>query len=377
MPAASTSPDPRDLVTPEAFEVSPELLGLPLASPRRRLAAILLDLVFIGIITVVTRSFALVLGLVLAVALVRASTRRTQIRGVVFDRARRFAIGCLGVAVGLLTLTVWAAVTFQDDLEQLVDEDFLQELGERGISVELEDDGGVTVTPPTDSAEPRGGPLRDELVESRDAQAVLAGVSLYSTQEALQAYTELLRSGADDPMDRELLAALEARIVRDLAADTLRALETRVSVLEQESRSARAAMQGLEDAAAAVEDAAAEVEDAGSGGLLSRLRGLLDDLGFGFGWAALYTTVLLAATNGQTLGKRLLGIRVMRLDGRPITWWVAFERAGGYAAGFATGLLGFAQVYWDANRQAIHDRIVGTVVVKDGGERVTDWEAAT
>ncbi len=85
---------------------------------------------------------------------------------------------------------------------------------------------------------------------------------------------------------------------------------------------------------------------------------------------------MLSATNGQTLGKRLLGVRVMRLDGEPINWWVGFERAGGYAAGFATGLLGFAQVYWDANRQAIHDRIVGTVVVREGAERIHDWEAA-
>jgi uncharacterized RDD family membrane protein YckC len=84
---------------------------------------------------------------------------------------------------------------------------------------------------------------------------------------------------------------------------------------------------------------------------------------------------LLSATNGQTLGKRLLGIRVRRLDGQPLNWWVAFERAGGYAAGFATGLLGFAQVYWDANRQCIHDRIVGTVVVRDGAPRVRNWES--
>ena len=55
---------------------------------------------------------------------------------------------------------------------------------------------------------------------------------------------------------------------------------------------------------------------------------------------------------------------------------MGFERAGGYAAGFATGLLGFAQVYWDANRQAIHDRIVGTVVVREGAERIDDWEEA-
>ncbi len=106
------------------------------------------------------------------------------------------------------------------------------------------------------------------------------------------------------------------------------------------------------------------------------LREFVDELGFGFGWASLYLTVFLSWWKGQTVGKRMMGIRVVRLDGEPITWWTAFERAGGYAAGFATGLLGFAQVFWDANRQAIHDRIVGTVVVMDKAERVSDWESA-
>jgi len=120
---------------------------------------------------------------------------------------------------------------------------------------------------------------------------------------------------------------------------------------------------------------AAQEREGTSGGVLSWLSGILDDLGFGFGWAALYTTVWMSTTNGQTLGKRLLGIRVVKLDGLRINWWIAFERAGGYAAGFATGLLGFAQVYWDPNRQAIHDRIAGTVVVRDGAKLPKDGEA--
>jgi len=57
---------------------------------------------------------------------------------------------------------------------------------------------------------------------------------------------------------------------------------------------------------------------------------------------------------------------VLRLDGRRMGWWEAFERAGGYVAGLATGLLGFVQLFWDPNRQCIHDKIVGTVVVRDG-----------
>lgn len=48
-------------------------------------------------------------------------------------------------------------------------------------------------------------------------------------------------------------------------------------------------------------------------------------------------------------------------------WWDAFGRFGGYAAGLATGLLGFLQVFWDPNRQALHDRVAGTVVIRTRG----------
>ena len=43
--------------------------------------------------------------------------------------------------------------------------------------------------------------------------------------------------------------------------------------------------------------------------------------------------------------------------------WDSFGRYGGYGAGLATGLLGFLQIYWDPNRQAIHDKISSTIVI--------------
>ena len=39
------------------------------------------------------------------------------------------------------------------------------------------------------------------------------------------------------------------------------------------------------------------------------------------------------------------------------------RRYGGYAAGMATGGLGFLQMIWDVNRQGIQDRTAHTVVV--------------
>lgn len=95
------------------------------------------------------------------------------------------------------------------------------------------------------------------------------------------------------------------------------------------------------------------------------LKGIIvDDLGFGFGWAAFYFTLFTAWWRGQTPGKRLMGIRVIQLDGNHLGIWDSFGRYGGYGAGFATGLLGFAQIYWDPNRQAIQDKISATVVIK-------------
>ncbi len=98
-------------------------------------------------------------------------------------------------------------------------------------------------------------------------------------------------------------------------------------------------------------------------------------MSFSFGWWTLYFAILMPWVKGQTPGKRAMGVRVVRLDGHPVTWWHAFERAGGYAAGLATGTLGFAQIYWDANRQAIHDKVAGTVVIREGAPKVPgNWD---
>ncbi len=93
------------------------------------------------------------------------------------------------------------------------------------------------------------------------------------------------------------------------------------------------------------------------------VQAALTDLGLGFGWAALYFSVFTAWFRGQTIGKMLLGLRVMKIDGKPISLWESFGRYGGYSAGLATGLLGFMQIMWDPNRQAIHDKISETVVL--------------
>lgn len=93
-------------------------------------------------------------------------------------------------------------------------------------------------------------------------------------------------------------------------------------------------------------------------------KGIIQDLGLGFGWAAVYFTLFSLLWRGQTPGKKLCNTRVVALSGEPLGLLDCFGRYGGYGAGFATGLLGFLQVYWDPNRQAIQDKISATVVIQ-------------
>jgi hypothetical protein len=86
-------------------------------------------------------------------------------------------------------------------------------------------------------------------------------------------------------------------------------------------------------------------------------------LGRSFGWAVAYFTLLPFWWQGRTVGKWLFGLRIVELTGKPLGLMTCFGRYGGYAAGLVTGGMGFLQVLWDANRQAVQDKLAHTVVV--------------
>jgi hypothetical protein len=112
MAAPNAQRDPRSIITPDAFDVSADLLGMPLAAPGRRLIAMAIDLAVIGILTLVTSSFALVLGVVAAIFFIRAGFKRTPVRGSVFGRAMRLSVGCFGLFIALVTAALWSAFGF-------------------------------------------------------------------------------------------------------------------------------------------------------------------------------------------------------------------------------------------------------------------------
>lgn len=65
-----------------------------------------------------------------------------------------------------------------------------------------------------------------------------------------------------------------------------------------------------------------------------------------------------------TLGGLVLGLKVVRLDGRRIDFPCAIVRALGSIFSGIVGGLGFFWCAWDAERQTWHDKLAGTVVVR-------------
>lgn len=66
---------------------------------------------------------------------------------------------------------------------------------------------------------------------------------------------------------------------------------------------------------------------------------------------------------GRTVGKMLMGIRVIRADGSELTWASALARTLCYLASVLTWGLGFLLAAGPAKR-ALHDRLAGTRVVR-------------
>lgn len=68
--------------------------------------------------------------------------------------------------------------------------------------------------------------------------------------------------------------------------------------------------------------------------------------------------------NGQTLGNKLLGIRVVKTDGSPVNLVTALVRYVGVILAAIPLLIGLIWVAFDREKQGWHDKIAGTYVVR-------------
>jgi len=380
-PATPVGSNPRKTISPEKFSVAPHLVGLPLASPSRRLAAILLDLLLVAIVANLGGK-VLFAGL-MGVSFFWFAGRKLGKGGTFFSRSARAALrgfGALMLFIAAIALLSRAAGSADDEeAAPSTAQNASAEVPVTGPRSALAALGMVTSLAGVENAPDSAQAMREARAAVRQMRRL--GMTDGQIREALidaaderdlkpwsaAAYRAVTPPESDGDEDAALppdsLASLYVSAVRDddstravilppklasaLARDSLDELRERVSGLENEKRAL-----------------ARRVEEEEQKGILATLLGFFDDLGIGFGWTGLYFTAFTALWRGQTPGKKLFGIRVLRLDGVPMTLWASFERFGGYAAGLFTGLIGFAQVYWDRNRQAIQDKISETVVIR-------------
>lgn len=383
--------DPRKLITPESFSVAPHLLGLPLASPTRRLLAILLDLLLVTIVSHLGGKvlFALAVG----ASFFWFAGRKLGTGGTFFSRTSKAALrGFAALMLFIAAASLWSSaknkveetVTGEGDTTAVAPGTPAARSGGKSAMTALRMAGQLlAVQNAPDSAHAftaahaavrqmhrlgmSDAEIRESLssatgdadekpfvaaayraampaapADSAQADSVHADSAATAPDSVAALYVAAVHGGDSARAD-----ALRPKLASVLARDSLDELRDRVSELQGDNRELK-------------ESVAKEEKK----GLLGTLLGLLDDLGIGFGWTGLYFTAFTALWKGQTPGKKLFGIRVLRLDGLPMTLWASFERFGGYAAGLFTGLTGYAQVYWDRNRQAIQDKISETVVIR-------------
>jgi hypothetical protein len=315
----------REMVTPYAFTVSPELLGQPLATPTRRGVAMMIDLFLIAVLSGLS---ALLFAGFVAMTFFKAGDRLKQQKRFNFTRLTLRAS-----AAFLLFFIIFAIISDMGKPDELMLTNAAQQQENKASIKSLLD-------------------LAAELID----------VSCKGDSECLLKYAEAVAIGA---------AAMEIPI-QDIHATTSDIVSQKEWSDENKAVFMDKFVNTLNEERNAYTDDILEITQANDAGeetnavysVIQWIKGIMSDLGLGLGWAALYFSVFTAWWRGQTIGKKIVGIEVVKLDGNYPSLWESFGRYGGYGAGFATGLLGFLQIYWDPNRQAIQDKISETLVLR-------------
>lgn len=85
-------------------------------------------------------------------------------------------------------------------------------------------------------------------------------------------------------------------------------------------------------------------------------------LSLGIFWIV-YETILVSQWDGYTVGKKIMGIRVVSQNGKKVDWVRAFVRSvSKILSSFL--LLGYLWMLWDEDSQTWHDKLAETYVVQ-------------
>ncbi len=353
--------DPKHIVTPFAFEVHPDLLGLPLASPRRRLFALLLDLLIASILSALGAFFLATSASILFFWLAIRNRGKIWWKNILRFGAAAF--------VSILVFALTFNVTKGSDSSP--------------ATINFTPPSGESVSASTDQidwaafGQQMAALGADDSVDiEEELEKIAETIEEQLTDGALVSESGYHPALFDDEFILNLRSIGFALSNRDtLLVDSL-LKEMAPVIAYNEIAQMDSEIDQLDDRIDDLEDENEELtEQAENPSFLRSLKATAEDFGLSVGWVGVYFVLCFALYQGQTLGKKALKLRVVRLNNKPIGLLYSFERFGGYAAGLATGLLGFFQIYWDANRQGIHDKIAATVVLDMRPKMIKKFEA--
>lgn len=335
--SALTRKETREIVTPYAFEVSPDLLGTVLATPLQRAIAIAID----GLLILMLASASLLVVLPLMVYLCWLRWQLKKYRQV--------------AALAVLTLLLCSSFNWMPQFWQDADMVSTQAANNSSHKFDFISAAMLTKAALTFNDDSCQQACVEEALVEMSEQLQESGMA---SQDAESVFKELLPLTKLPQLEQQQLLQ---RIMQQYSAAEVQAKAEASVETTVDSEKATA---GNTPSAAVPAKKHWYKPSAGTQSVIGWVKGILADFGLGFGWAVFYFTLLTSWAHGQTIGKKLLKIKVIQLDGQELSFWGAFSRQGGYGAGFATGLMGFLQVFWDPNRQAIQDKVASTVVVK-------------
>jgi hypothetical protein len=370
----------REILTPLAFKIDKSLFGMALAVPWRRGAALTVDLFLVALLSEVPGEL---LALLVAVTLFNVgSKKRAKKRGKISGIRQTIlrmiaALIVFVVLIDILPKLFSKLDTINNQVEQAGLSSENKKQGSDGtsndfIKVTLTLAANLAVSHSECEALPCWQKLSNDLASGYAEQST-------SALDAKQFNANLVDNISEkSDLTEQEIATIDAQLKKAYALK-----QTEKTIIDQNTlkvtvlNNAEATKVNLDNKTSKIVDSTAldEAKQVNAANIepanpkvykgLAWLKGLVEDLGLGFGWAAFYFTMFTALWYGQTPGKKLFNIRVIQLDGTPLSVWDSFGRYGGYGAGIATGLLGFAQIFWDPNRQAIHDKISSTIVIND------------
>jgi len=335
--------DPKEIVTPYAFEVESTLLGKPLATPKRRFLALVIDLLIAAILM---KLGGIILGFITAIIFFVAFLR--------YQKAYPFKRGIqIGIAViGATSIFILCLV--------MLGKNYLPKEIDPDIAHVNENISGAEISEIFLSA--LNGNASDSVQEKQSLEEFAKNLEKQIREKISN--SKVQERDLPPNADQLVMAYAKAYKRRDsIGIDTLQnsvqeiVAGKQLNQLENKNERYQEVIELMEDENDDLRDIAENP------GFLRTLKATANDFGLVIGWTGIYFVFFIAFWDGQTPGKRLLKLQVVRLNGDALNLWNSFERFGGYSAGLATGLLGFLQVYWDSNRQGIHDKIAGTVVL--------------